>query len=91
MVVGGKKYNKPFVGHGSLQHGTTGASTNQEDEWRGLSFIVPPEDKRWLEQCYVGILHSVKDVSMMLKHMYEEGLFSVSVRSMGWLYGPSFI
>lgn len=30
------------------------ANGEEEEQWKGMMFTVPPEDMVWLEKCYVG-------------------------------------
>lgn len=58
-------------------------TVSEGNDWRGPSFIVPQEELRWLQGCYVGTLHSFQDLNMLQKKLSEEGLFSVTATSMG--------
>lgn len=52
-------------------------------EWTGLEFIVKDEDMAWLQNCYVGKVHSLDDVITLQSKIMLAGLSSLVVKPMG--------
>jgi hypothetical protein len=54
-----------------------------KDPWRGSYFSLPKDVVSILEWCYIGTLYRVEFIMTIVYHLWNEGLYALSVTPMG--------
>lgn len=56
---------------------------NTDSEWRGLTFNMPQEDLKWLQDAFVGTTFTLEQAHDMQKYLHTERIFSVKAAPLG--------